>query len=67
MQKVNEFLGERAGASLRADIFSDVDGYTVQYFVNNDFQLSESYEGKSIHFVEDAAHNWLRGVKVLNG
>lgn len=67
MIKLKEFLGERAGATLRAEIFSDVDGYTVQYFVNNDFQLSESYAGKSIHYVEDAAHNWLGGIKVLNG
>jgi hypothetical protein len=67
MVKLKQYIKERPGADLRAEIFSDVDGYTVQYFVNDVFQLSESYAGKSIHYVEDAAHNWLGGIKVLNG
>lgn len=65
--KVNEFLGEKAGQQLRAEIYSDVDGYNIQYYVNNSLQKQESFAGKSIHFVEDAANNWISGIKVLNG
>lgn len=65
--KVNEFLGEKAGQRLRAEIYSDVDGYNIKYFINDTLQTTESFAGYSIHFVEDAAENWIAGIKVLNG
>lgn len=65
--KVNEFLGEKAGQTLKAEILSDVDGYNINFFINDNFQKTESFPGKSIHYVEDAAHNWINGIKVLNG
>jgi hypothetical protein len=65
--KVNEFLGERAGSQLRAELYSDSSGYNIKYFINNVHQTTESFAGKSIHYVEDAAHNWISGIKVLNG
>lgn len=65
--KVKEFLGEKSGQTLRAEIYSDVDGYNIQFYVNDNLQKTESFVGKSIHFVESAATNWIDGIKVLNG
>ena len=65
--KINEYVGDRNGSSLRAEIYSDTDGYNIKYFINNNLQQTEAFEGKSIYYVEDAAHNWLNGIKVLNG
>lgn len=65
--KVKEFLGEKSGQQLRAEIYSDTDGYRIKYWVNGDLTKTESFDGKSIHYVEDAAENWISGIKVLNG
>lgn len=65
--KVNQLLGEKGGQTLRAEIYSDVDGYSIKYFINGNLQTTESFPDKSIHFVEDAAENWISGIKVLNG
>ena len=65
--KVNEFLGEKAGQQLLAEIYSDVDGYNIKFWVNGNWVKTESFSGKSIHYVEDAAENWISGIKVLNG
>ena len=65
--KVNQLLGEKGGQTLRAEIYSDVDGYNIKYFINGNLQTTESFPDKSIHFVEEAAENWISGIKVLNG
>lgn len=65
--KVKQFLGEKSGKQLRADIYSSNDGYFVQYFVDDYLQTTETFYGKSIHFVESAAENWISGIKVLFG
>lgn len=65
--KVKEFLGEKSGQTLRAEIYSNTDGYNIMYFINDNLQTNESFQGKSINFVEEAAENWIAGVKVLNG
>ena len=64
---VKQFLGEKSGQTLRAEIHQDGDDYSVFYYVKGNLQTRESFAGKSIHFVEDAATNWLDGIKVLNG
>lgn len=65
--KVNEFLGEKAGQKLLAEIYSDTNGYNIKFWVNGNLVKTESFDGKSIHYVEDAAENWISGIKVLNG
>lgn len=67
MPKVNEFLGEKNGQSLRAEIHTADNTHSIQYFVNGDLQKIETFEGKSIFYIEDAATNWISGIKVLNG
>lgn len=64
---VNQFLGERDGKQLRAEIHSAGQGYTINYYINGNFIKEEAIIGHSVHYVEDAANNWLRGIKVLNG
>jgi len=58
---------ERDGQSLKADYFTTTNGSGVRFFINSEFILEEIYEGKSIHFAESAAQNWLAGIKTLNG
>jgi len=65
--KINQFLGEKGGQTLRAEIYSDVDGYNIKYFINGNLQTTEAFPDKSIHFVEDAAENWISDIKVLKG
>lgn len=64
---VNQFLGEREGAQMRAEIHKSNDVYSCKYFINGNMQTEEAFPGKSIYYVEDAAVNWLQGIKVLNG
>ena len=65
---VNQFLGERGGQSLRADVFpAGTVGYSINYYINDKFIKEEVIQGHSIHYVEDACNNWISGIKVLNG
>ena len=64
---VNQFLGEKDGQHLKAEIYSAGQGYTINYFINGQFIKEEVILGHSVHYVEDAANNWLAGIKTLNG
>lgn len=67
LKKVNQFLGERDGQQLKAEIYAAGSAYTINYFINGDFVKEEAVAGKSIYYVEDMASNWISGIKVLNG
>ena len=67
MTKVNQFLGERAGKNLCAEIHKDLNGYKIQFYIDNNLVKEETFYDHSIHYVEDAAENWIAGIKVLNG
>lgn len=41
--------------------------YSIQYFVDGKFKNEEQFPGVSIYYIEDAAENWLNGIKKLNG
>ncbi len=64
---VNQFLKEKAGKTLRAEIHSDVDGYNVKYFINETMQTQKTFAGQSIQKVESQAQNWIDSIGVLNG
>ena len=50
-----------------AIVTTDVDGYNIEYYDNNNHKFfEESYAGKSLHYVEDAAENWALGIKKLD-
>lgn len=67
MAVVNQFLGEKNGQTLKAEILSAGQGYTINYYINGQFIKEETITGHSIHYAEDAAQNWISGIKVLNG
>jgi len=68
MTKVKTLMKEQSGSTLEARIFkSEHAPYSIEYFIDGKYVQSEEFPGVSIHYVEDAANNWLEGIKVLNG
>ena len=68
LEMINQFLGERNGQHLRAEIYAAGNiGYTINYYINGTFIKEELIKGHSVHYVEDACNNWLDGIKTLNG
>lgn len=67
MQLIDTYIKETNNQRLEARIMKADIGYSIDFFVNGDKVKTESYEGKSLYYVEDAASNWLEGIKVLNG
>lgn len=65
MNKVNQFLGEKDGQKLCAEIYREEFGYSIKYFINETLQTTESFPNNSIYYVEDAAENWISGIKTL--
>lgn len=65
--KVKQFLGEKSGQSLRAEIYSDVNGYNIMYFINDNLQTSKTFSSENLEIVEDEAKNWIASLRVLNG
>ena len=55
---ISTHFKENAHAS-RAEVLKNEAGGNKFY--------TETFPGKSVHFVEDAAENWALNVKVLNG
>jgi hypothetical protein len=39
--------------------------YFIQYKRNGECFYTETFPGRSIYYVEDAAENWALGIKVL--
>jgi hypothetical protein len=64
---ISAVVKESDGITMRAEIHDTPDGYSIHFYGANGFIKSETYHGKSIHYVEDAAQNWIDGIKVLNG
>jgi hypothetical protein len=68
MTNIRTLVKEHNGATLEARILKNShDPYVIEYFINGKFSQSETFEGVSLYYVEDAAENWLNGIKVLNG
>lgn len=59
---------ETPDGSYKAEIHQDLIGYSVDYFKPTGEKIkTETFTGKSIHFVESAVTNWIDGIKTLNG
>lgn len=58
---------ENSESLMRAEIYDLKEGYRIDYFGPNGKIKSEDFKGVSIHYVEDAAENWLVGIKTLKG
>lgn len=66
---ISTYFKENAQAA-RAEVLRNEAGqyYYIDYYDagGNKF-YTETFPGKSLHFVEDAAENWSNNMKVLNG
>jgi|11BtaG_2_1085332.scaffolds.fasta_scaffold04062_3 hypothetical protein len=52
----------------RAEVKQDGDSYYIDFYGHDGTLIvKESFPGKSLHYVEDAAENWSIGVKTLLG
>lgn len=58
---------ENSENMLRAEIHDMKEGYRIDYFGPNGKISSENFKNVSIRYVEDAAENWLSGIKILKG
>lgn len=70
MKLISIYYKEENNSRARAEVIrEDRDGgYSIHYYhATGDLFKTESYEGKSLQYVEDAAENWTLGIKVLNG
>jgi hypothetical protein len=69
MSVIKTLVGEsNIGVRLEARIIKeDHNPFKIEYYVDGKYKQSEVFQGVSIHYVEDAAENWINGVKVLNG
>ena len=48
----------------RAEVFHNLQaGYEIDFFEDDKYILSESYEDKNLYYHEDAAENYVMGVK----
>ena len=64
--KVSTFFAENNLG--RAEVFHGHDSHYIEYYDQNGVLFhTEHFQGKSIHYVEDAAENWALGIKQLNG
>ncbi len=66
---ISTYFKENANAA-RAEVMKNEAGdyYYIDYYdAGGNKVFTETFPGKSIHFVEDAAENWALGVKVLKG
>jgi hypothetical protein len=57
---------EDTNKNLRATVYRENNEFLIDFSVNGNQVKVERYPGKSIYFVEDAARNWLSGIKMLN-
>jgi hypothetical protein len=69
MSIIKKFVGEsNIGVTLEAVIVKNAgEPYSIRYYVDGKYKQTEMFEGVSLYYVEDAAENWLSGIKVLNG
>lgn len=52
----------------KAELYTDTQGYYIEFYSPTGSKIKrENFYGKSKFYVEDAAVNWVNGIKVLNG
>jgi len=66
---ISTYFKENAQAA-RAEVMRNEQGeyYYIDYYdVSGSKFYTETFPGKALRFVEDAAENWASNIKVLNG
>ena len=67
MVVLSEYFSE-SSENMKAQVCrSENDAYFIQYIKGGEVFKTETFPGKSVHYVEDAAENWALGIKILNG
>jgi hypothetical protein len=65
---LSRYVKESPEGEYRAEIHQTSNGYSIEYYGPNGIKMkTEDFSGKSIHFVKEAAENWVNGIKILNG
>ena len=68
MQHISMFYNEDANPKHRAEVVNEDGIYSIRYYDPRGVLFkTESFEGKALNYVEDAAENWTLGIKVLYG
>jgi len=62
---ISEYYNDK-DMRLKASVYLKNDCYCIDYKKDDSVFKTETYPGKSVHYVEDAAENWALGIKVLN-
>lgn len=67
---LSTFFKEGTDLKAKAEVHQNDtrNGYFIRYYDHNGHHImDEEFAGNSLHYVEDAAENWVLGIKVLNG
>lgn len=65
---LSQYVKESPEGQYRAEIHETPEGYFIDYYGPTGNKIkTEMFESKSIHYVKDAAENWVEGIKVLKG
>ena len=59
---LSEFRNEYQGKERWAQLLQYDNGYTIQCFIDNVYQVSRSIKGHSLQYAEDAAENFVLGL-----
>ncbi len=65
MIKFEEHLHDYQNGNLRAEVYSSEKGFGCRFFKDNLWVTDEVYEGHSEQYAEDAAENYVLGIKEL--
>ena len=62
-----QIFAEKAGQKLKVEYFSVEGGSGCRFYINENLVKEETYPGHNIAWAQDAAENWIDGIKTLNG
>ena len=63
--EISEYYKDDSTVS-KAVVLKNSTGYFIEYYDDDGIMFhTEAFDGKSLHYVEDAAENWVLGIKKL--
>jgi hypothetical protein len=60
-------FAEKAGKSLKVEIFETETGSGARFFINEEFIKETTYEDTTIQDARSIAEVWMNSIQVLNG
>lgn len=69
MKLISIYYKEENNSRARAEVIrEDREKYSIHYYhANGDLFKTESFDGKSVNYVENLAENWASNIQNLNG